>query len=307
MSTTLATAVGGRVADLGLAGPLAGCCAPAATGCAPSSRRTPRHAEPSGPTLGGGCRSGTGTPRRAEARRSSAAMLRGKTARARRDQRRRVVTRTLKACVRAELRVDCCSPPGGEPVPAHVSVTLLLNATYEPLCVVSSRRAVVLVLTEKAVPVEDGDGAFHSVTTAVRIPAVVRLTRYVRVPYRAQVPLTRRAVFARDGGRCVYCGAAATSLDHVVPRSRGGAAQPGTTWSPPARAATTPRPTARSASWAGACGRRREPRPGRPGGCSDSAPRIPDGRPTWTTAKPRPPDPDARSYDDGASLFEALR
>jgi 5-methylcytosine-specific restriction endonuclease McrA len=106
---------------------------------------------------------------------------------------------------------------------AHASVTLLLNATYEPLCVVSSRRAVVLVLTEKAVPVEDGEGAFHSVTTAVRIPAVVRLTRYVRVPYRAQIPLTRRAVFARDGGRCVYCGAAATSLDHVVPRSRGGA------------------------------------------------------------------------------------
>ena len=41
---------------------------------------------------------------------------------------------------------------------AHVSVTLLLNATYEPLCVVSCRRAVVLVLTEKAVPVQDGDG-----------------------------------------------------------------------------------------------------------------------------------------------------
>jgi 5-methylcytosine-specific restriction endonuclease McrA len=105
---------------------------------------------------------------------------------------------------------------------AQVSVTLLLNATYEPLCVVSSRRAVVLVLAQKAVPVEDGDGAFRSVTTAVPVPSVVRLTRYVRVPYRAQVPLTRRAVFARDGGRCVYCGAAATSLDHVVPRSRGG-------------------------------------------------------------------------------------
>jgi 5-methylcytosine-specific restriction endonuclease McrA len=106
---------------------------------------------------------------------------------------------------------------------ALATVTLLLNATYEPLCVVSSRRAVVLVLAQKAVAVEDGDGEFHSVTTAVRVPSVLRLTRYVRVPYRAQVPLTRRAVFARDGGRCVYCGAAATSLDHVVPRSRGGA------------------------------------------------------------------------------------
>jgi 5-methylcytosine-specific restriction endonuclease McrA len=105
---------------------------------------------------------------------------------------------------------------------AQVPVTLLLNATYEPLCVVSCRRAVVLVLTAKAVPIEDGNGCFHSVTTTVRIPSVVRLTRYVRVPYRAQVPLTRKAVFARDGGRCAYCGAAATSLDHVVPRSRGG-------------------------------------------------------------------------------------
>ena len=103
------------------------------------------------------------------------------------------------------------------------TVTLLLNATYEPLCVVSSRRAVVLVITQKAVPVEDGDGTFHSATTAVPVPSVLRLTRYVRVPYRAQVPLTRRAVFARDGGRCVYCGAGASSLDHVVPRSRGGA------------------------------------------------------------------------------------
>ena len=54
------------------------------------------------------------------------------------------------------------------------------------------------------------------------LPAVVRLIRYVKVPYHGHIPLTRRAVFARDGGRCVYCDAPATSLDHVVPRSRGG-------------------------------------------------------------------------------------
>ena len=105
---------------------------------------------------------------------------------------------------------------------ARTAVTLLLNATYEPLCVVSSRRAVVLVLTDKAIPVEAGDGVMHAVTRAVQVPSVVRLTRYVRVPFRIQVPLTRKAVFARDGGRCAYCGAAATSIDHVVPRSRGG-------------------------------------------------------------------------------------
>ena len=101
-------------------------------------------------------------------------------------------------------------------------VALVLNATYEPLCVVPVRRAVILLLAEKAVAVEHGDGALHSATRSIPVPIVVRLTHFVRVPYRAQVPLTRRAVFARDGGHCVYCGSAATSIDHVVPRSRGG-------------------------------------------------------------------------------------
>ncbi len=99
---------------------------------------------------------------------------------------------------------------------------LVLNATYEPLCVVSSRRAVVLVLAGKAVPVELGEDEVHSEHLAMRVPVVVRLARFVRVPYTGHVPLTRRAVFARDGGRCVYCAAPATSIDHVVPRSRGG-------------------------------------------------------------------------------------
>ncbi|MGB8650552.1 MAG: HNH endonuclease [Mycobacteriales bacterium] len=105
------------------------------------------------------------------------------------------------------------------PAPVHA---LVLNASYEPLCIVPGRRAVVLVLTQKAVSVADGDGVLHSERAVVVVPAVVRLTRFVKVPYLATVPLTRKAVFARDGGRCVYCSAPATSLDHVVPRSRGG-------------------------------------------------------------------------------------
>jgi 5-methylcytosine-specific restriction endonuclease McrA len=99
---------------------------------------------------------------------------------------------------------------------------LVLNATYEPLCVVPQRRAIVLVLTAKAVVVEQAEGALRSPTRRVDIPAVVRLSRFVRVPYRADVPLTRKGVLARDGHRCAYCGAPATSLDHVIPRSRGG-------------------------------------------------------------------------------------
>jgi 5-methylcytosine-specific restriction endonuclease McrA len=102
------------------------------------------------------------------------------------------------------------------------TVALVLNATYEPLCVVPVRRAAVLVLTEKAVPVSEGDGLLRSSTTLVILPSVVRLTRFVRVPFRPHVTLTRRAVFARDGGRCVYCGVTANTIDHVLPRSRGG-------------------------------------------------------------------------------------
>ncbi len=100
---------------------------------------------------------------------------------------------------------------------------LLLNATFEPLCVVPARRAVVLVLKDKAEVLERDGAELHSERCTVPIPSVIRLTRFVRVPYRTTVPLSRRAVFARDGSRCQYCGRAAENLDHVVPRSRGGA------------------------------------------------------------------------------------
>ncbi len=102
------------------------------------------------------------------------------------------------------------------------SAALVLNATYEPLSVVSLKRAVVLVLAQKASVVEQGDGVLHSERLALPVPSVVRLSHYVRVPYRHGVPLTRRGVFERDDHRCVYCGGRPQTLDHVVPRSRGG-------------------------------------------------------------------------------------
>jgi 5-methylcytosine-specific restriction endonuclease McrA len=104
-----------------------------------------------------------------------------------------------------------------------MGAALVLNATYEPLCVVSLRRAVVLVLAEKAVILESSDDVMHSERLSVPIPTVVRLSRFVRVPYRREVPLTRRAVLERDAHACVYCGSKADTIDHVRPRSRGGA------------------------------------------------------------------------------------
>ena len=101
--------------------------------------------------------------------------------------------------------------------------SLVLNATYEPLCVVSARRAVVLVLAEKADVLHDSDEEMRSERLALKVPSVIRLRYFVKVPFRRRSALNRRAVFARDGGRCQYCGAVAESIDHVVPRAKGGA------------------------------------------------------------------------------------
>jgi 5-methylcytosine-specific restriction endonuclease McrA len=100
--------------------------------------------------------------------------------------------------------------------------SLLLNASFEPLCVVSARRAVVLVLKEKAEIVARNGAEFHSERASIPVPSVIRLVHFVRVPFRTRVPLSRRAVFARDGHRCQYCNRTAENIDHVVPRSRGG-------------------------------------------------------------------------------------
>lgn len=103
-----------------------------------------------------------------------------------------------------------------------VTQALVLNATYEPLCVVSTRRALVLILDEKADLLHATDRFFRSERAAFDEPSVVRLRHFVRVPYQARVALNRRAVFARDGHRCQYCGGSAENIDHVIPRSRGG-------------------------------------------------------------------------------------
>lgn len=100
--------------------------------------------------------------------------------------------------------------------------SLVLNASHQPLAVVAARRAVVLVLKDKADVVESNGIVFRSEHIELPAPSVVRLRYFVRAPYRAGVALTRRAVFARDGWACQYCGAAAENLDHVIPRSRGG-------------------------------------------------------------------------------------
>ncbi len=98
---------------------------------------------------------------------------------------------------------------------------LVLNASYEPLNVTTWRRATVMVLKGKAEGLEHSPG--RQLRPGLGLPTVIRLRQFVRVPFRP-LPLTRRNVFHRDGQRCQYCGSSSErlSIDHVLPRSRGG-------------------------------------------------------------------------------------
>jgi 5-methylcytosine-specific restriction endonuclease McrA len=105
-----------------------------------------------------------------------------------------------------------------------VQQVLVLNASFEPLNVCSVRRAHVLVYKGKAEVIERLEQPLRSATDTYPWPHVIRLVTYVHVPRSAQRKISRRALFARDEWRCVYCGTTAgrLTLDHVVPRSRGG-------------------------------------------------------------------------------------
>lgn len=101
---------------------------------------------------------------------------------------------------------------------------LLLNATHDPLAVLDGRRAVTLMLAGKAeCVVERPTGEkIRSPSFELAVPAVLRLNRFVRIPYSPVAAITRSGILRRDARRCAYCRRAGDTIDHVVPRSRGG-------------------------------------------------------------------------------------
>lgn len=104
--------------------------------------------------------------------------------------------------------------------------TLLLNATFEPIDVVHWQRAMVLWAQGKVEIVETHDREVRSVTFSFKLPAVVRLLRYVRSKRKPIVQFTRANIYTRDQYTCQYCNTVyptdELTFDHVVPVSRGG-------------------------------------------------------------------------------------
>jgi len=103
------------------------------------------------------------------------------------------------------------------------SRVLLLNASYAPIRVISLHRAIMLMVDDKVDIVETRDGIIRSPSISLPHPSVLRLKRFVKVPLsKKNVPVTRRTVLTRDGKRCGYCGTTADTIDHILPKSRGG-------------------------------------------------------------------------------------
>jgi 5-methylcytosine-specific restriction endonuclease McrA len=106
-----------------------------------------------------------------------------------------------------------------------MSKVLVLNATYEPISFVTLKRAVVLLLKEKAEVIEElVERRLRAERSSFPYPLVIRLVTYVPVPRFFNLPLSRRSLLSRDNYTCQYCGSTEhpLTIDHVIPRSRGG-------------------------------------------------------------------------------------
>lgn len=101
---------------------------------------------------------------------------------------------------------------------------LVLNQSYEPISICSAKKALIQLYLTKAEMVAPKNGKLvHSVTQKIPFPSVIRLSRYVRVPYK-HIVLSRKNILRRDGMKCQYCGSKTDlTIDHVIPKSRGGA------------------------------------------------------------------------------------
>jgi 5-methylcytosine-specific restriction endonuclease McrA len=107
-----------------------------------------------------------------------------------------------------------------------MQATLLLNASYEPLRIISWKKALTLLFSGKVEVIDEYESEVHSISFSVKLPSICRLIKYVRVKNRHRVKFSRANIYARDNYSCQYCGrrfpTEDLTFDHVVPVARGG-------------------------------------------------------------------------------------
>ncbi|MDQ7782737.1 MAG: HNH endonuclease [Desulfomonilaceae bacterium] len=109
---------------------------------------------------------------------------------------------------------------------ASLEAVIVVNAGYEFLGLVSWQRAMTMVFTGKVEVVKESDKIVQTVTRTFRVPAVIRLLKFIRRIYRREVPFSRKNVLVRDSFVCQYCGgeysAGDLTIDHIIPKVQGG-------------------------------------------------------------------------------------
>jgi 5-methylcytosine-specific restriction endonuclease McrA len=124
-----------------------------------------------------------------------------------------------------EARDAHLRPRGMRPTAMQAPV-LVLNATFEPIHVTAVRRALILLFKGVAQAEEIQPSHVHSPRQAIAVPSVIRLLTYRHIPQQSRA-LSRKNILLRDRNTCQFCGhvfpTSDLTLDHVVPRSRGGA------------------------------------------------------------------------------------
>jgi 5-methylcytosine-specific restriction endonuclease McrA len=89
--------------------------------------------------------------------------------------------------------------------------------------IVSGQRGVTLLIQNKAISIDDSSHVIRSMDFEIPVPYVIKLNYYVKTPpLHTTVPFSRRGILVRDNHKCAYCGKPATTIDHIVPKSKGG-------------------------------------------------------------------------------------
>ncbi len=107
-----------------------------------------------------------------------------------------------------------------------MEAVIVLNAGYEFLGLVSWQRAMTLLFNGKVEVVKESTRMVRTVSRTFRVPAVIRLIKFIRQIYKREVPFSRRNILIRDGHDCQYCGrefiGSELTVDHIVPKVQGG-------------------------------------------------------------------------------------